>query len=296
MPSLFSKKSLVDENSFIDVDVEPVKSEYKESSKQSDQNPFKDPIVICLPGKSFSGEFLQSYTNLITTFLQNNIPFVVSTIYNPNIYFCRNAILGGNVTNGKNQKPFNGKLKYSYLLWLDSDIIFTPQNIKDLITEAQKYDFVSGLYSLANGQNFATVEFFDNNYLKENGLFQFLTPEEVSKKKAPFPVAYTGLGFCMMKYGVIESLQYPWFKPKFIQVDDITELASEDTSLCINLSTKGILPYVCPNIIVGHQKTFIISPPENDERRRVQLDDGYTPRDDIFKDTVEDDNIHDFAS
>ena len=36
--------------------------------------------------------------------------------------------VGGNVQAGKQQKPWGGKLDYDYMLWIDSDIIFKPED------------------------------------------------------------------------------------------------------------------------------------------------------------------------
>ena len=38
--------------------------------------------------------------------------------------------------------------------------------------------------------------------------------ESMSKRKKPFTVDYTGFGWVMIKKGVFERLEYPWFAPK----------------------------------------------------------------------------------
>ena len=40
------------------------------------------------------------------------------------VNFARCKVLGANVLRGPDQIPWDGKLKYDYQLWIDSDIVF----------------------------------------------------------------------------------------------------------------------------------------------------------------------------
>jgi len=73
--------------------------------------------------------------------------------------------LGGNVLLGPNQKPYNKQLDYDYMLWIDSDIIFTVEQFDKLLSH--QADIVSGLYFMDDGQQFATVENWDENFFVE---------------------------------------------------------------------------------------------------------------------------------
>lgn len=42
--------------------------------------------------------------------------------------------LGADVRRGEYQKPFDGKLDYDYIMWIDSDIIFKPKDLDKLIS------------------------------------------------------------------------------------------------------------------------------------------------------------------
>ena len=69
--------------------------------------------------------------------------------------------------------------------------------------------------------------------------------------------------------------------------------------MCINLSSNGILPYVCPNIIVGHQKKFIIGPSksEQDNQQTQSTPDTRSEVNKLFTDEILEDNqiINDFS-
>ena len=76
-------------------------------------------VVFCLPGASFGGRFLECWTELFAWCLKNGIKPVLSRKQSCNIYYVRNMCLGADVMRGKNQKPFDGKLDYDYLMWID---------------------------------------------------------------------------------------------------------------------------------------------------------------------------------
>ena len=164
--------------------------------------------------------------------------------------------LGGNVTLGPNQKPYNGKLDYDYMLWIDSDIIFTVADFDKLLSH--QADIVSGLYLMEDGQQFATVENWDENFFALNGYFKFLTPSDLQNKTKPFPVNYTGFGFMMIKRGVIESMEYPWFRPEFVQIGKAKDFTMEDVAFCREANRKGYEILIDPTVIVGHEKTRIL--------------------------------------
>ena len=87
-------------------------------------------IIFCLPGNSFSGNFLSSWSELLLICAQNGITPLLSQRYSCNIYYARSNCLGADVTRGQHQKPFDGKIDYDYIMWIDSDIIF---NINQLL-------------------------------------------------------------------------------------------------------------------------------------------------------------------
>lgn len=217
-----------------------------------------EKILICAPGRSFSGTFLISWTNMIFHSMKCGYQLIFSQQYDPNVYYVRNKCLGGDVLRGMNQKPFDGKIDYDYLVWIDSDIVFAPELFQKLIDDVKKYDVVSGLYFMQGRQQFAVVKDWDEEFFKKNGYFKFLTPVDIQGVSEPFEVSYSGLGFMAMKRSAIELLEYPWFSPITHQIGNATDFSSEDVSFCLKLREKGIKIYVDPLIIVGHEKTVVL--------------------------------------
>ena len=213
-------------------------------------------VVFCLPGNSFSGKFLECWTNLLAFCLANNIQPILSRKNSCNIYYVRNMCLGADVSRGKNQKPFNGQIDYDYIMWIDSDILFTPEQFVRLLNHNQ--DIVSGIYCMEGGQYLATVKDWDEEYFKQNGCFKFITLKEIEGQKDLIGVSYTGMGFMLVKKGVFESMEYPWFKPIEKQIGDMVDFTMEDVSFCLRVKKKGYRVFVDPCVRVGHEKKVVL--------------------------------------
>jgi len=212
-------------------------------------------LIICLPGNNFSGNWLDSFLVFYNWCIQNKIMVMFSRRESCNIYYVRNMCLGADSTKGETQKPFQGKIDYDYLLWIDSDNIFTIEDFLKLYNLNK--EIASGLYLTQNGANYATVENWDEEFYKKYGAFEFLTPEKV-KGRRPFVVDYTGFGFILIKKGVFEKLEYPWFRPLWKKFGEINEFTMEDVSFCHLVRELGINVWVHPEVVVKHEKKFLI--------------------------------------
>lgn len=217
-------------------------------------------VVFALPGKQYSGNFLLCWTDLLHSCLQNNVQPLLSQNYTSVVYYARNKCLGGDNLRGVQQKPFNGEVDYDYIMWIDSDIVFTPEHFFKLLKHNK--DIVSGLYMMENNKNFATVKHWDEEFFKKNGYFQFLTRQDIKNKKNLFEVDYTGFGWMLIKKGVFESLSYPWFQPVWsefqINENTVKDFSAEDVGFCRLVQEKNYKVYVDPEVIVGHEKTIIL--------------------------------------
>ena len=215
-------------------------------------------ILFCLPGREYSGNFLRCWTELIAHCHSKNYQVMVNQQYSCNIYYVRNMCLGGSIARGENQKPFDGKLDYDYMMWIDSDILFSVQQFQRLLDHKQ--DIVSGLYLMDGGKAYATVETWDEDLFKKNEAFHFMTPEDVGRikrEKTLLPVVYTGFGFILVKKGVFESMRYPWFRPEFVDIKGCKDFTMEDVAWCREATRLGYKVNVDLEVVVGHEKTKI---------------------------------------
>lgn len=213
-------------------------------------------LVLCLTGNNFSGRFLDCVFDFQKWCYDNYISLIINRKESCNIYYVRNMCLGGSSVAGEDQKPWQGKVEYDYMLWIDSDIIFQIDDFIKLINMQE--DIASGMYLMQDGKHYATVENWDENFYSKHGSFQFLDNELINGRTKPFSVDYTGFGFILIKKGVFESLKYPWFRPLWKKFGNISEFTMEDVSFCHMVKDLGYKVWVNPDVIVNHEKKILL--------------------------------------
>ena len=228
-----------------------------EKSQASQTNPLNRPltIVFCLPGTTFTHNFLKSWSELLLYCVTHQIRPVLSSHQSSNVHFVRNMCLGADVLRGKDQKPFDGKLDYDFIMWIDSDQVFSVRSFISLLKHDT--DVISGLYLMKNGQEYTAVQNWDESNFLNKGSFDFLTRKSLmqwldenadgeienkkdemgnpykdySKCKIPLmPVSYSGLGWTLVKKGVYEKLSYPWFYGTKITMNKSVSIGDNDDS------------------------------------------------------------------
>jgi hypothetical protein len=206
-------------------------------------------VIFCMPGKSYSREFLLAWSDLLLQATQKGHQVMMSQQYSSVVHFARTKCLGGDVLKGADQKPFQGQVDYDAIMWVDSDIVFKPADFFALLESP--HDVTGGLYMMEDLQHFATVKEWNEEYFKQKGTFKFLTPDDVIGVPQYMKVAYTGMGWMLIRKGVIEKMKYPWFRSDTQTLGDLTDILSEDVSFCRAIESDI---YVDTKIRVGHQK------------------------------------------
>lgn len=228
----------------------------------------KKVILFGLPGNSYSSQFLISWTNTFSYLLKTGLyDIIIAPGVSSFVSFARMSTLGLNVLNGIDQKPINGT-HFDIWITIDSDIIFTPEQVIQLIEGTDKHSVVSGLYRMSDLQHFAVVKEWDTNYFLQNGSFEFLTQDYIDNWKKEtslkyMPVNYTGLGFFACKKEVLYKMQYPYFDGELheINVDStkiIRDISGEDVNFCKNIVKAGYEIILDTDLRVGHLKQIII--------------------------------------
>ena len=114
-------------------------------------------VIIALPGRTYSGRFMMNLINTIMTMKSRGYEIVMTNEYSSYVTFSRMKTLGLDVLKGANQSPFDGKLDYDVWLTIDSDIVFTPEQVIELVDNTEKYPVVSGLYRMEDLTHYACV-------------------------------------------------------------------------------------------------------------------------------------------
>lgn len=179
-----------------------------------------------------------------------------------NIYGVRNLCLMGEAEFGPNQKPFQGTIDYNYIMWIDSDSIFTPEQFKSLLDQMEEninLHILSGVYIKENQKEYTAVLKWNDAYFDKHGSSKFLTPKDLKGKTKLIKVDFTGLGFIIIRKGVFESLTYPWFQPMGIQnKGQSVGFAGEDAAFCLRAKEARFDTYIDPKISIGHEKPIIL--------------------------------------
>jgi GT2 family glycosyltransferase len=215
-------------------------------------------VIFCLPGREFSDAWVRSWMDTLSTCSRNGIEWAFSMAYDPVVYYARNRVLGGNNVDGREQKPFRGQVQYDYQFWIDSDMVWSGEDVLRLI----KLDkpIASGCYMMANNQDLPIVENLDWDRLAESGTFRFLSRDELNARLSPFTASYAGFGFMCIRQGVMESMEYPWFQPRFVDYKGFHDFTAEDVSFCWRAAELGHDIWVDPSVRVGHQKSLTLMP------------------------------------
>jgi hypothetical protein len=75
-------------------------------------------------------------------------------------------------------------------------------------------------------------------------------------------VAYAGMGWMLIRKGVVENIKYPWFRSELNTMWDgdkmLVDMCSEDVSFCNALKAAGHPVHLDTKLRVGHQKKMII--------------------------------------
>jgi GT2 family glycosyltransferase len=181
---------------------------------------------------------------------------LISQDYSSMVNFARCKVAGADVIRGRNQTPFGGRVDYDYMMWIDSDIVFSNRSFKALLD--MKKDIASGWYSQPGGST-PVVERMDNEYFISHGSYEFISAEGMEAMRAPFVADYIGFGWVLVRKGVFESIEYPWFAPKVRRLPGgIEDVCSEDVAFCSDARAAGFEIWVDPQVRVGHEKIQVI--------------------------------------
>ena len=229
-------------------------------------------IVFCLPGRGCSYQFLKNFVQLCFDLVQNQMSIQISQDYSSMVNFARCKVLGANVLRGPKQIPWDGKLKYDYQLWIDSDIVFNTEKfwqLCDLAVPAPdkegnpvaEREIAAGWYATEDGHTTSVAHWLDeDDFSKNGGVMNHETVESMSKRRKPFTVDYTGFGWVLIRKGVFERLEYPWFAPKMqvFESGNVQDMCGEDVSFCLDAKEAEVETWCDPRIRVGHEKMRVI--------------------------------------
>jgi|TARA_B110000444_G_scaffold260697_1_gene308760 hypothetical protein len=190
-------------------------------------------ILFCIPGNAFTPRFLANWTTLITELTEKGIPYYLSTGYTPVVHIAREKVLDA----------LNEKIEYTHVMWIDSDIDFTPNDFFKLLSYNKPV--VSGLYRLVSyPERFSAMinkEFVSRNFIANN--INCCSPSIIEAD-------WVGLGWMLTQAEVYKKLKFPYF--------DSSNTKMEDELFCDKLRKNGYKINVDLTTVVGHEKIQVL--------------------------------------
>ena len=246
-------------------------------------------VIIGLPGDHFSQAFLLSWTNTIYTLVSSNrYDIKISPGKSSFVPFARMHTLGLDVLRGKSQKAFHNEA-YDVFVSIDSDVVFSPIQLIELIECTKLHPVVSGYYMMQNNKDFAVVKEWNKSHFAEHGVFKFLQPKDTEEdmkkfsaeleerkkaedeKKDPgqlsnpnfLKVSYAGMGFFACRKEVLDALAYPFFNRELQRMRgkdgvELVDMCSEDVAFCKNIEDAGFDIMLNTRLRVGHEKSVVL--------------------------------------
>ena len=238
------------------------------NSNKASEAPKRKKIVLAIPGDNFSSKFLLSWTSTLNTLWESGkYDIIVAPGVSSYVTFARMQTLGLDVLRGIQQKPFDG-VDFDYWISIDSDVIFTPQQVLDLIESLGVHPVVSGMYRMSNLTQYAIVKDWNTEFFGKKGTFEFITPEFVDDWKKEtglkyLTVNYAGMGFFGVRSEVLKRMTYPYFNGELQEIitDEgkiLRDICSEDVYFCKNIVKAGFSIVVNTDLRVGHNKAIVI--------------------------------------
>lgn len=181
----------------------------------------------------------------------------LSNEYSADLYRCRDKCLltGGDEADPNLLQPFRGN-PYDFIVWLDSDVTFNPDDVFKLIETCDRegFDILGGVVPL----NPVNV----NCGYKKPGEFTKLTKDDIYGKTEPFEVDWVGYGCVCVRKGVFEKMGYPWFRTWMVYYPELNVKMSASEDIGWSLRAKeehGFKIHVDPSVRLGHQKYYSLT-------------------------------------
>lgn len=178
-----------------------------------------------------------------------------------------------NVSKGRNEivEDFL-KSPAEWLLMLDSDMVFEPTLIEDLLSSASpdEFPFVGGLcFGISDGDLFPTLYGLSRGEDGKVGTIRY----NDYPKDALFQVAATGAACTLVHRSVYQKILDHGFNPTFPWYQE-TEMdgnpVGEDFTFCLRAGMVGVPVHVDTGIHVGHNKSHVLTAEMYEAQRAVR--------------------------
>jgi len=234
---------------------------------------FEKQIVFCLLGKTFSSDFLRTWTEIVGYCLMNKIKPILSSAKSTEF----NSKMSALSISGDINAPFGGKLDYDYIIYVKNDCLPSVSTVIEMIRH--DLDVVSCLTTNERSLKHTNyIEDFELSSIKQNhynyckfedirDMMKNINDYEASirdasgnllenidneKPSSLVKVNHVDFAVVCVKKGVFEKLKLPWFNYEETS-NDITG----DIYFCNKCKEADVSIYVDVNLIANCERSVI---------------------------------------
>ena len=209
-------------------------------------------VVFATPGRSLIPEYVESLLESVKWLESQGLSYHFASKYSSLVSSARELTALDSYDHDYVTREFGGgQFTYGRVLWIDSDISWKLDAFVRLFESDE--DIIGGLYQTHPNGTVAIA--FDNG----EGLPRSVNKVELLLWDDPVEVWGIGFGFVMVKAGVFENIERPWFLMERLvwpQVGHETNVG-EDYSWCMRARRAGYRVMVDPLVKVWHHKDAI---------------------------------------
>lgn len=209
-------------------------------------------VLIATPGENMVSAYVQSLVDTTRSLNEKGISYQLLTKSGSFVPSTRELTATDTFShNWATREIASGKYTYNKIIWIDSDIEWTPEDFLKLYYS--DLDIISGLYQ-TNPNGTVAVNLTD-----PLGRPTLVNKVHFLLWDVPVEVGGVGFGFVAMKSGVFEKMNRPWFKIREVQWDnlDFKVNMGEDYSWCEGAKEAGFKIWVDPLVKLKHHKEII---------------------------------------
>jgi hypothetical protein len=209
-------------------------------------------VVIATPGSAMKAEYVQSIVKTCAVLGKEGLSYTFLNKVSSFVPSARELTATDTyVHNWETREIGSGTFTYDKIIWIDSDIEWTPEDFMSLYH--QDLDIVSGLYQTSSNGTVAV------NYPDDKGRPTKVNKVEFLLHDEPVEVGGVGFGFLAVKHGVFEAMERPWFLIRRVKWEDLDFYTNvgEDYSWCAAAQDAGFKVYIDPNVKVNHHKETV---------------------------------------
>ena len=196
-------------------------------------------LLIAVPsGDYMHTEFVKSLTKLLRKLDRDGVDYELAIESGSLVYLARDKLACRAINEG-----------FDYVLWLDSDMVFTEDLLEDLQFSGE--DFVTGI-AVGRRPNYCSC------------LFEDIEPEHITRietwPREPFQVAACGFACVLILTEILRGV-FMTNKTCFLPTNDY----GEDVAFCKRATDLGFKIWAEPAVKVGHVGHITIYPDDREK-------------------------------